>query len=113
MWFAKILGGAVVKHPYTFADLKEENPYTRYDRRFTIPEWYALTEEAANTGSTVVEVEVAQEPEYDSATHYIKYNPIPILIGAKYTCGWEVLARPPTIENPFPSVSADAVPEAG
>lgn len=90
---AKVNGVTLLKYPYTFADLREENPFTRYDGRFTLPEWYAQTEDAQNTGATVVEVVIADHPEYDSTSHYIRNAGSPNLSGNVWTLGWEIVER--------------------
>lgn len=97
--FAKITGTDLLEFRYTFADLREENPYTRYDGRFTLSEWYAQTEDAAATGATVVEVVIADQPEYDTATHYLTQQTTPALINGVWTIGWDIVERPPVVEG--------------
>lgn len=97
--FAKTNNTDLIKYPYTLADLREENPYSRYDGRFTLAEWYAQTEDAASTGSAVVEVVIADQPEYDSTTHYLRQQTTPELIDGVWTIGWDIVERPPVIET--------------
>lgn len=97
--FAKTHDITLIKHPYTFADLREENPYTRYDGRFTVAEWYAQTEDAASTEATVVEVVIADQPEYDITTHYLTQKQTPELIDGVWIIGWDIVERPPVVEG--------------
>lgn len=99
MNYAKTNNTNLIKYPYTFADLREENPYSRYDGRFTLPEWYAKTDDAANTASTVVEVVIADQPEYDSTTHYLTQKATPELIDGVWTIGWGIAERPAIVEG--------------
>lgn len=97
--FAKTNNTTLIKYPYTFADLREENPHSRYDGRFTLPEWYAQTDDATSTGATVVEVVIADQPEYDTATHYLIQKTTPELIDGVWTIGWDIVERPPVVET--------------
>lgn len=97
--FIKTHNTTLIKHPYTFADLREENPYTRYDGRFTLPEWYAQTEDAQTTGATVVEVVIADQPGYDTETHYLTQHTTPALVDGVWTIGWDIVERPPAPET--------------
>lgn len=99
MTYAKTHDITLIKHPYTFTDLREENPYTRYDGRFTLSEWYAQTDDASATGATVVEVVIADQPEYDTATHYLIQQTTPTLIDGVWTIGWDIVERPPVVEG--------------
>lgn len=80
MAYAKVNGFLLLKFPYTQMNLNDENPYTRYDNRFTLPEWYAQTAEAVESGNNVVEVIVSTEPAYNAATHYLAQKALPELI---------------------------------
>jgi hypothetical protein len=90
---AKTNGAVLLKYPYTFADLREENPYTYYDNRFTLPEWYAQTDEGLSAGNTVVEVKAATRPEYDKSTHCVTQRAAPELIGGEWVLGWDIVDR--------------------
>jgi hypothetical protein len=97
--FAKTTLTTILSYPYTFADLREENPHSRYDGRFTLPEWYAQTEDAASTGAAVVEVVIAGQPEYDSTTDYLIQKTTPELIDGVWAIGWDIVERPPVVET--------------
>lgn len=99
MNYAKTNNTNLIKYPYTFADLREENTYSRYDGRFTLSEWYAQTDDAASTGATVVKVVIADQPEYDTATHYLTQQTTPALIDGVWTIGWDIVERPPVVET--------------
>lgn len=99
MLHAKTNNTNLIKYPYTFTDLREENPYSRYDGRFTLSEWYAQTDDATATEATVVEVVIADQPEYGTATHYLSQKQTPELIDGVWTIGWDIVERPPVIEG--------------
>lgn len=97
--FAKVKNTTLVKYPYTRVNLRGENPYTRYDARHTLPEWYAMTEEGLASGNQVVEVKTAEKPEYDVATHYAIEKTTPELTNGEWLLGWEIKERPPEDES--------------
>lgn len=99
MAYAKINGVSLVKYPYTKSDLRQENPYSRYDSRYTLPEWYAMTDEGLTSGNQVVEVKTAEQPEYDATTHDITQKPVPELVDGEWVLGWDIVERPPVIEE--------------
>jgi hypothetical protein len=88
---AKIKAETLLKYPYTFSDLRDENPHTRYDNRFSLSEWYARTEDASVTGASVVEVVFANEPEHDKTTHRLIPKDNPELIDGIWVIGWEII----------------------
>jgi hypothetical protein len=70
--YAKVNQNLLVQFPYSWQDLYLENPNTTYDSRYSLPEWYALTEQAASTGNTVVEVSGSHvAPPYNSLTEKV------------------------------------------
>jgi len=90
--FAKILNTAVIKYPYDFSRLYEENPYTRFDLSVDLPTLYSRTEDADNTGASIVEVVFAPEPSYDPATQKVVINDNPTLIDGAWVLGSSVVA---------------------
>ena len=69
----------VEKYPYTFDDLKDENPSTSYDGRLSLFDWFHLTEEGTS-GKRLVEVITTNEisEEYDMRTHKIIMSNSPV-----------------------------------
>lgn len=96
MIFAKTNGISLVKYPYTWADLRAENPFTAYDDRFDLNGWYQLTEEGISTGNTILPVRLLEEPEYDPNTQYIVQDLIPRLIDDEWVLGWTVNTHDPS-----------------
>lgn len=85
MNYAKINSGEVVHYPYTWDDLLKENPFTRYDDRFTIIDWYSQTEDAGE-GNYLVEVVVEDYPsEVDHRTKKVIRPESPILVDGVWT----------------------------
>lgn len=77
-----IQNNTVTKYPYSFGQLKQDNPQTSFP---TIPstdllEFYG-----------VYEVAQANQPTYDAATHRIEEG-TPALIGGAWTQTWNVIA---------------------
>lgn len=95
MGFAKVKDDQIIQYPYTYYDLCTENPSTRYDSRRTVPEWYALSDEAVESGSQVVDVVLAPSPEYDDATYYAVQKNAPELVEGVWVLGWDIVERPP------------------
>lgn len=69
MRYAKINGNTVLQYPYTWDDLANENPFTKYDSRNSLPEWYALTEDAIQNGNSLVSYELTEIPVLDLSIH--------------------------------------------
>jgi hypothetical protein len=101
MLYAKVLGKDVVVFPYNKINLKKENPFSKYDNRYTISEWYKQTEEGLNTNYSVVEVEISSSPEYDNLTHYIALKDSPLFIENSLVIEWDILEIQNITENSF------------
>ena len=99
MKHAKVNGASLVKFPYSYSDLREENHFTHYDSRYDLTEWYAKTEHAAKTGARIVDVVTADQPACDYATHYLERKTTPELINDVWTLGWDIVERPPAPES--------------
>jgi len=74
--YAKVLGNEVLKYPYTFQDLEEENPYTNFDDGSNIVDCYNGTEDQIASNAKVVLVMDVISPSYDphtqKSTRYLK-----------------------------------------
>ena len=92
MMYAKVHKNTVLVYPYTWENLKSENPFTAYDNRFTISEWYSKTEEALVGDKNIVEVLEKDPPDYDSATQKIEKNAQPISIFNNWYITWEIIS---------------------
>lgn len=79
--FALIKDGTVVKFPYTFRDLRIDNPLTSFPRNMT-----AL--QAKEHG--VEKVVEAIRPEYNSRTHKISIQKTPSFDGEKWVLAWDI-----------------------
>lgn len=101
----------VVKYPYTIHDLEESNPHTSYDDRFSLDEWYAMTDEALKSTTQVVEVETDPEPEYDPKTQYPVKNDIPNHIDGNWIISWTIKERETLLPQLGEGELAGTVPE--
>lgn len=73
--FAKIVDGKVSKFPYTVGQLRRDNPNTSFPK--VIPE-------GTMAAYGVFPVSELPAPSFDSWTHYIEYNPVPVLQDGKW-----------------------------
>lgn len=99
MNFAKIKGYRVIKYPYMWGDLREQNPHTKFDARLSLKDLYARTEDAWATGSEIVDVVFTDPPNFDKATEGIVCKTAPELIDGVWTIGWDIVERPPVVEG--------------
>ena len=105
--YAKVNQNSLVKFPYSWEDLRAENPNTEYDNRYSLPEWYAQTEQAASTGNTVVEVSASYvSPTYDPLTQKSIETNIPSF----YNGDWVFLST--IVEKTQAEIDADAIQRA-
>lgn len=74
--------------------LMRENPSSSYDGRFSLPDWYALTQESTATGNEIVEVRVLGEPEHDSDLYYPVQKTTPTLENGEWVLGWNLIEQP-------------------
>lgn len=93
MKYAKVNGEELVKYPYTWGDLAAENPYTLYDSRFNLPEWYVQTEEGVSSGNEIVEVIVQDPPEVDYSTQKLVFNSQPSLKNGEWVIDYDVVEK--------------------
>lgn len=68
--FVKVVDGKVAKFPYSVGQLRRDNPNTSFPK--IIPDG---TLEAYG----VFRVSELPAPSFDSWTHYLEYNPVPVL----------------------------------
>ena len=69
----------VEKYPYTFDDLKDENPSTSYDGRLSLFDWFHLTEEGTSGKRLVEVIETGDvSEEYDFRTQKIIRSSTPV-----------------------------------
>ncbi len=92
--YAKIdTANNVLKFPYTYGDLLEENPRTNYDARYSLEEWYSKTEDAFNKGGRKVIVDCLDTPEINHATQIVSGRNDPSLINEVWVSDWQVNDR--------------------
>lgn len=94
--YAKIKSNQIIKFPYGFADLQQDNPYTNYGDNTDLLTIFPATEEALLRGCELVEVTVAECPEYNTITHRAELEP-PILTNGTWVQQWKVIAK--TVEE--------------
>jgi hypothetical protein len=85
----------VIQFPYSFTDLRNENPNTEYDDRFDLPQWYAQTQDAIINNCKIVEVfEVIPLPEnYNQFTQNAIKMILPVLLDNQWILGWDIVPK--------------------
>lgn len=73
--FAKITNGAVDKFPYTVGQLRRDNPNTSFPK---------IIPEQTMAAYGMFPVSELPAPSFDSWTHYLEYNPVPVLQDGKW-----------------------------
>lgn len=91
---AKIKNNQVVKYPYEFADLQQDNPYTNFGSG-TLEELFLNTEENL-AGATLVEVTQLPQPQYDSITQNIEET-APALVNSRWQTNWSIVDVTPEV----------------
>lgn len=73
--FAKITNGTVHKFPYSVGQLRRDNPNTSFPK---------IISEQTMAEYGVFPVSELPAPSFDSWTHYLEYNPVPVLQDGKW-----------------------------
>jgi len=94
MNYLKVKDNLILKFPYTYSDLLQENPSSNYDDRFTLPEWYSVTEECRQTGASVVEFQIVEQPIFDPAVYEAELNLPPIFVDGAWVANWVLKELP-------------------
>ena len=82
----------LVKYPYTWFDLSEENNNTAYDDRFSLAEWYAKTDEANLTQQILLPVVQDSQPDISESEVLFLDNP-PVFKNGNWTLEWSVRTK--------------------
>ena len=88
MQYAKVNKTVVIKYPYTWADLQNENVSTMFDNRFSLEGWYAQTDDAMTSGESLVEVVESAQPIHIRGRIISEVSPE--LVEGVYTQAWSV-----------------------
>ena len=107
MKYAKLLNGAIVDFPYTWEKLQEENPYSLFDDRFSLPEWYAQTEEGRATGASIIVVVELPMPVVDVANFNLQSPSTPEFVNEAWVLRWQVLEKTAEEKAACPAVQAE------
>lgn len=100
--YAKVLNNQLIVYPYQLKELLEENPYTKFDDATDLPTLYSRTEDAANTGASIVEVVYAPIPTFNSNEERVVYNDAPTLIDGVWVLGNTIVVS--TQEELLPNI---------
>ena len=68
----------LIKYPYTWNDMCNENPFTLYDDRFTLAQWYEQTEEGSSSGNKILEVNMQDSSSVDHSKFTVTYDDTPV-----------------------------------
>ena len=98
MLLAKVKDNTLIKYPYGFDDLQEDNPNTRFTGTIDLMNIFKDTEQCVLHGYELVEVEIEQEPEL-MTFHVAVLSDIPVKENNKWILKWNVEFVPPDINN--------------
>ena len=90
----------VIKYPYSKSSLMEDNPYSLFDDRFDIIEWYSMTDDGITGDFEIVSITILDFPEdfdsHDSA-YSIHQDEIPKLVDGHWCIGWNIREAEPGV----------------
>lgn len=96
MNYAKVNGTTLLLYPYSMENLLAENPYTNYDDRFDVKEWYSKTEEALSSGNEIVDVTIEpplDDDLYDAATQFLIYDDTPNMKNGNWVLSTKIVDK--------------------
>ena len=91
--YAKIKNNQVIKYPYTMEDFLKDNPHTKYDKRFTLPEWFLLSDCFVRDNYLLEEVQVESYPSVDLDIYLVTICSLPTLKDGNWVLEWHVNER--------------------
>lgn len=89
MSYAKIKSNQVLKFPYGFVDLKEENPYTNFNDTDLYQAFQGTT--ANISGEELVSVSTEDKSEYDQKTQKIILDTVPQFKNSQWVLSWSIV----------------------
>lgn len=89
--YAKIKDGQLLKYPYGFAELQQDNPYTNFNGAEVYDAFQGT--DVNLQGETLVEVATAAEPAYDAKTQKLLQDAQPTVQNGQWVIGWQVLQK--------------------
>jgi hypothetical protein len=78
MKYAKVKDSTLLKYPYTWDDLLVENPYTKFDDRYELADWYNKTNDCLLDGNELVEVIAEDGFDVDHRTQNYTVSQSPV-----------------------------------
>lgn len=90
MAYAKVKHNQLVKYPYGFLELQQDNPFTNFNGNGDVAYWFPLTDLAINEGYTLVQVVEEIIPDYNYQTQTCTKEAVPKLVNGEWTLGWRV-----------------------
>ena len=91
--FAKIQNNVVLKFPYTFADLQNENPYTNFGGVQDLKKLYDVTEDAEQNGNVLEPVAIDDLPSFDASIQNCVLTDLPILKNSSWVLPYSVTQK--------------------
>jgi hypothetical protein len=105
--YAKINSGSLLEFPYTWASLRQQNPNSEFDDRFTLEEWYSQTKEAGDTGNTIVAVQESEQPETDFSNYNLIKLQEPTLVNGSWVLTWTQVEKSAEEKAQFSNAAVD------
>lgn len=91
--YAKVNNTELISYPYTWEDIKNDNPFSNYDNRFNLIEWYSKTTEAEENDFSIVEVVILDIPIFDIQTQNIERFTNPILVNGVWSLDCHIIEK--------------------
>ena len=109
--YAKILNQTIIKFPYSFDDLQNENPYSNFgniDVKNFI-ETYSNTEDAHTTGCELILVELESKPQFNIATEKLVLSDTPVYENEKWILKYSIVTLTQEEKNEIENIQASDV----
>ena len=88
--YAEVKGATLIRFPYTYGSLMQENPYTDFGPDPDVLALFPLTETALSNGYALVEVKTKPTPDIDPKTQkLLQLDPSPE--DGIWTVSWQIV----------------------
>ena len=88
--YAKVLGEELLKYPYDFAALQQDNPYTNFGNNYDVAFWFPQTNAALIDDQSLTDVVTAPQPPYDANNQICALNSNPTLVEGVWVLEWTI-----------------------
>lgn len=93
--YAEVQNKKLIKYPYLFSDLQEDNPNTNYGNNYDVAYWFPMTSIAIENGYTLAPVNELPQPSFNPATQNCTLQTTPVLKNGVWNIDWVVTDKTP------------------